>query len=93
MSACKTPSMRGETLTAQRLDTGSLLLDGPGVFVCAAGKQKSDYCLCTFNVWAATTRACDADHLLAARASGNQDLHRFLAIASTRPLHRCSWRA
>lgn len=41
-------------LTAQRLDTGSLLLDGPGAFVCAGGKQKSDYCSCTFNVWAAT---------------------------------------
>jgi hypothetical protein len=41
-------------LTAQRLDTGSLLVDGPGVFVCAGGKQKSDYCSCTFNVWVAT---------------------------------------
>jgi hypothetical protein len=41
-------------LTAQRLDTGSLLLDGAGVFVSAVGKQKSDYCSCTFNVWAAS---------------------------------------
>src|SRR5882724_3774000 len=42
------------SLTAQRLDTGSLLLDGAGVFVSAVGKQKSDYCSCTFNVWAAS---------------------------------------
>jgi energy-coupling factor transporter ATP-binding protein EcfA2 len=41
-------------LTAQRLDTGSLLLDGPGAFVSAGGKQKSGYCSCTFTVWAAT---------------------------------------
>jgi hypothetical protein len=42
-------------LTAQRLDADSLLLDGPGVFVSAAGTQKSDYCSCTFNLWAAST--------------------------------------
>jgi hypothetical protein len=41
-------------LTAQRLDTGALLLDGPGVFLSASGNQKSDYCSCTFNVWAAS---------------------------------------
>jgi ATPase family associated with various cellular activities (AAA) len=39
-------------LTAQRLDTGTLLLDGPGAFVHADGKRKADYCSCTFNVWA-----------------------------------------
>jgi len=39
-------------LAAQRLDTGSLLLDGPGVFVHAEGTRKADYCSCTFNVWA-----------------------------------------
>jgi hypothetical protein len=32
-------------LTAQRLDTGSLLLDGPGVFVCAGGKRKIELLL------------------------------------------------
>ena len=39
-------------LAAQRLDTGTLLLEGPGVFVHAEGKRKADYSSCTFNVWA-----------------------------------------
>lgn len=41
-------------LTAQRLDTGMLLLDGPGAFVSGSGNQKSDYCSCAFDVWAAS---------------------------------------
>ena len=48
-------------LAAQRLDTGTLLLDGPGLFVHAEGKRKADYCSCTFNVWAdSKERARDA---------------------------------
>jgi hypothetical protein len=48
-------------LAAQRLDTGTLLLDGPGVFVHAEGKRKADYCSCTFNLWAdSKDRARDA---------------------------------
>src|ERR1700688_1447867 len=39
-------------LAPQRLDTGTLLLDGDGVFVSAEGYRKTDYCSCTFNVWA-----------------------------------------
>jgi len=39
-------------LAAQRLDTGSLLLDGPGAFVQAEGRNHAGYCSCTFNVWA-----------------------------------------
>jgi hypothetical protein len=39
-------------LTAQRLDTGTLLLDGPGVFVQAEGWRHAGYCSCSFNVWA-----------------------------------------
>ncbi len=39
-------------LVPQRLDAGSLLLDGPGVFVHAEGKRKADYCSCTFKLWA-----------------------------------------
>jgi hypothetical protein len=38
-------------LAAQRLDTGSLLLDGPGAFVQAEGRSHAQYCSCTFNVW------------------------------------------
>ena len=39
-------------LAAHRLDTGSLLLDGEGVFVQAEGRRKAGYCSCVFNVWA-----------------------------------------
>jgi ATPase family associated with various cellular activities (AAA) len=39
-------------LAAQRLDTGTLLLDGPGVFVQADGWRHAGYCSCRFNVWA-----------------------------------------
>jgi SpoVK/Ycf46/Vps4 family AAA+-type ATPase len=39
-------------LLAQRLDTASLLLDGPGVFVQAEGKRKTDYSSGTFAIWA-----------------------------------------
>jgi hypothetical protein len=39
-------------LLPQRLDTGSLLLDGPGVFVSAEGNRKAGYCSCSFNMWA-----------------------------------------
>jgi energy-coupling factor transporter ATP-binding protein EcfA2 len=41
-------------LAPQRLDTGTLLLDGEGVFVSAEGYRKAGYCSCTFNLWAAT---------------------------------------
>lgn len=41
----------GAGLTAQRLDTGTLLLDGPGVFVHALGWLKAGYCSCKFNIW------------------------------------------
>jgi energy-coupling factor transporter ATP-binding protein EcfA2 len=38
-------------LAAQRLERGALLLEGPGLFVHADGRQKAGYCSCTFNVW------------------------------------------
>ena len=34
-------------LAPQRLDTGTLLLDGEGVFVSAEGYRKPGYCSCT----------------------------------------------
>jgi len=37
---------------AQRLSTGALLLDDPGVFIQANGKRKRDYCSCSFDIWA-----------------------------------------
>lgn len=46
-------------LAPQRLDTGSLLLDGPGVFVSAEGTRKGNYCSCSFNVWAESRERAD----------------------------------
>src|SRR5271155_2515019 len=39
-------------LVAQRTDSTSLLLDGPGVFVSVEGNRKIDYGSCTFHFWA-----------------------------------------
>ena len=47
-------------LDAQRLDTASLLLDGPGVFVEARGKRKTDYSSGTFDIWAASIERLEA---------------------------------
>lgn len=41
-------------LAAQRLNRGTLLLEGAGLFVHADGRQKAGYCSCTFNLWADT---------------------------------------
>lgn len=49
----------GMGLAALRLDEGTLLLDGPGVFVHAAGRRKADYCSCAFGVWADSTARAD----------------------------------
>jgi hypothetical protein len=42
----------GTSLSAQRLESGSVLLDGPGVFVDARGRRKTDYTSGTFAIWA-----------------------------------------
>ncbi len=39
-------------LSAQRLDIGHLLLDGPGVFMQVWGSKKSGYCSCSARIWA-----------------------------------------
>ena len=41
-------------LSAQRLDAGLLLLDGPGVLVALQGRPKADYSSCTFTLWTDT---------------------------------------
>lgn len=52
-------------MSAQRLDVGNLLLDGPGAFVHAWGAQKSGYCSCTAEIWAdSKARADEARGLL-----------------------------
>lgn len=49
-------------LAAQRLDSGSLLLDGPGVFAALQGQRKADYTSCAFTLWTDTPRRADALH-------------------------------
>ena len=41
-------------LAAQRFDTGSLLLDGPGVLIILRGRRNSQHTSCTFTLWADT---------------------------------------
>jgi hypothetical protein len=57
-------------LAAQRLDTGSLLLDGDGVFVSAEGFRKSGYCSCTFHLWAASKELAEQTRATLLRAAG-----------------------
>lgn len=47
-------------LAAVRLAEGSLLLDGPGVFIEADGWRKAGYCSCQFGIWTdSVQRAAD----------------------------------
>jgi hypothetical protein len=57
-------------LAPQRLDTGTLLLDGDGVFVSAEGFRKSGYCSCTFKVWAASKEVAEQTRTTLLRAVG-----------------------
>ena len=57
-------------LAPQRLDTGTLLLDGDGVFVSAEGYRKSGYCSCTFNVWAKSKELADQTRATLLRVVG-----------------------
>jgi hypothetical protein len=52
-------------LTAQRFDSGELLLDGPGVFATLHGRPKARYTSCTFTLWTDTAeRARKLEELL-----------------------------
>jgi len=57
-------------LAPQRLDTGTLLLDGDGIFVSAEGYRKSGYCSCTFNLWAASKVLADLTRTMLLRVVG-----------------------
>ena len=39
---------------AQRIESGSMLLDDEGLFVSVHGGRKADYCSCFFSIWAAS---------------------------------------
>lgn len=36
---------------AQRLDSGTMILDGEGLFITGYGRRKTDYCSCFFDIW------------------------------------------
>jgi ATPase family associated with various cellular activities (AAA) len=59
---------------AQRIDEGSLLLDGPGVFIYGEGYTKGDYISCWFRVWAETLARCDEIRQRLLRVIGDQHL-------------------
>jgi hypothetical protein len=61
-------------LAAQRLDSGSLLLDGAGVFVHAEGRRKADYCSCTINVWADSKERAEQTRRSLLHAAGERNL-------------------
>ena len=44
-------------LAPQRMNTESLLLDGPGVFAQVTGERKAEYTSCTFNLWTETKQS------------------------------------
>jgi ATPase family associated with various cellular activities (AAA) len=57
-------------LAPQRLDTGTLLLDGDGVFVSAEGYRKAGYCSCTFDLWAKSKEIADQTRATLLQAVG-----------------------
>lgn len=59
-------------LAPQRIDTGSLLLDGPGVFIHAEGRRKADYCSCTFSLWADSKARAEEMREMILRVVGDQ---------------------
>lgn len=61
-------------LAAQRLDCGTLLLDGPGVFVHAEGKRKADYCSCSINIWADSKERAEHTRQSLLQAAGERNL-------------------
>jgi hypothetical protein len=45
---------------AQRIESGSMLLDDEGLFVSVHGGRKADYCSCLFSIWAASPARAEA---------------------------------
>lgn len=60
-------------LAAQRLDSGSLLLDGHGVFVHAEGRRKAGYCSCTINIWADSKESAEHTRRAILHAAGERN--------------------
>ncbi len=58
-------------LSAQRIDTGTLLLDGPGAFVYASGYAKGGYSSCRFDVWTSSVARVEELRALLLRLVGD----------------------
>lgn len=57
----------------QRLDEGSMILDADGLFIEARGGRKSDYCSCTFFIWAdSVARAEEAQAAILSRCEDSK---------------------
>jgi DNA replication protein DnaC len=53
----------------ERLNHEAALIDGDGIFICASGSSKAEYCSCWFYMWAAdVARAQQAKERLLAKA-------------------------
>lgn len=61
-------------LAAQRLESGCVLLDGPGVFVHAEGTRKADYCSCRINIWAESKERAELTRHALLQAVGERNL-------------------
>jgi hypothetical protein len=68
---------------AERMHAGSLILDAGGLFVAAYGSRKTDYCSCTFNIWAAD--------LARAQAARERILAKAGSTRITEPMFSIDW--
>lgn len=68
---------------AQRLDSGTMILDGEGLFISSYGGRKADYCSCFFNIWAASPERAEE-----ARAA---ILSRVAATRINEPMFSIDW--
>lgn len=71
-------------LAAQRLYAGSLLLDGPGVFVQVDGRRKLAYCSCTFKIWARDIALAEATRVNLFRIVGDERVRNQLFVVDWR---------
>lgn len=75
-------------LTAQRLNAGSLLLDGDGVFVQAEGRRKANYCSCVFNIWSRTVERAEAMRAMMFRIVGDDRVRDQMFVVDWRVANR-----
>ncbi|MGC4028684.1 MAG: AAA family ATPase [Steroidobacteraceae bacterium] len=75
-------------LVAQRLEAGSLLLDGPGLFVQVEGRRKAAYCSCTINIWADSAERAEGARAMVFRIVGDDRVRDQLFVVDWRISNR-----